>query len=117
MELLKRAKTPMGFVRLIPSFLSRVQTSKISSASDFAELGNRIFETDPYQDSFYHVERYTQLATKLFNMANQDLQALLNTAPKGNPYRCHPCAQRRTGNRCAKRFFRKGVGAKNTFLN
>lgn len=36
-----------------------------------------------FQDGFYHVERYMNLATKLFNVANQTMQVLLKYRSKG----------------------------------
>lgn len=35
------------------------------------------------QESFYHVERYINLATKLFNVANQTMQTLLKYRTRG----------------------------------
>ena len=36
-----------------------------------------------FQDGFYHKERYINLSTKLFNAANQTMQALLKYRAKG----------------------------------
>jgi hypothetical protein len=36
-----------------------------------------------FQDGFYHTERYINLATKLFNVANQTMQTLLKYRAKG----------------------------------
>jgi hypothetical protein len=36
-----------------------------------------------FQEGFYHIERYINLATKLFNVANQTMQALLKYRSKG----------------------------------
>jgi hypothetical protein len=36
-----------------------------------------------FQEGFYHKERYLNLATKLFNVANQTMQALLKYRSKG----------------------------------
>lgn len=47
------------------------------------DAGNTFLRRASLQDGFYHLERYSMLATKLFNTANQTMQTLLKYRSRG----------------------------------
>lgn len=70
---------------LLPTLRPQDETEALL-AGQFLALQNSAMDClrqAHFQDGFYHVERYMNLATKLFNVANQTMQVLLKYRSKG----------------------------------
>jgi hypothetical protein len=70
---------------LLPTLRPQDETEALL-AGQFLTLQNSAMDClrqAHFQDGFYHVERYINLATKLFNVANQTMQTLMKYRSKG----------------------------------
>jgi hypothetical protein len=70
---------------LLPTLRPQDETEALL-AGQFLTLQNSAMDClrqAHFQEGFYHIERYINLATKLFNVANQTMQALLKYRTRG----------------------------------
>ncbi len=70
---------------MLPVFRPQDETEAMLAGQflSLQEAGNRYLRLAGIQDGFYHLEKYTILANKLFNTANQTMQTLIKYRSRG----------------------------------